>query len=233
MKMKVAVINFSGNVGKSTVARHLLLPRMKKASVFAVESINSDGTEDEAVRGKQFAELLESLALVDNAVIDVGASNVEDFVTLMGKYRGSHEDFDYYVVPTVAKHKQQTDTISTIKALSELGVPANKLRLVFNMVETDETIERQFTGILSYHVDKKNFILNRDAVIHMNEIYGKLKNTDKSIGDILNDPDDLKEKLKKATTTDEKIELTKKIAVKRLAAGVTEELDAVFKTLFK
>lgn len=231
--MKVAVINFSGNVGKSTVARHLLLPRMKKASVFAVESINSDGTEDEAVRGKQFAELLESLALVDNAVIDVGASNVEDFVTLMGKYRGSHEDFDYYVVPTVAKHKQQTDTISTIKALSELGVPANKLRLVFNMVETDETIERQFTGILSYHADKKKFILNRDAVIHMNEIYGKLKNTDKSIGDILNDPDDLKEKLKKATTPDEKIELTKKIAVKRLAAGVTEELDAVFKTLFK
>lgn len=26
--MKVAVINFSGNVGKTTIARHLLLPRM-------------------------------------------------------------------------------------------------------------------------------------------------------------------------------------------------------------
>lgn len=26
--MKIAVINFSGNVGKSTVARHLLLPRV-------------------------------------------------------------------------------------------------------------------------------------------------------------------------------------------------------------
>jgi len=27
--MKVAVINFSGNVGKTTVARHLLAPRME------------------------------------------------------------------------------------------------------------------------------------------------------------------------------------------------------------
>jgi len=35
--------------------------------VFAVESINSDGTEDEAVRGKEFAELLESLAILDDA----------------------------------------------------------------------------------------------------------------------------------------------------------------------
>ena len=28
MKMKVAVLNFSGNVGKTTVAGHLLKPRM-------------------------------------------------------------------------------------------------------------------------------------------------------------------------------------------------------------
>jgi hypothetical protein len=58
---------------------------MNNAQVFAVESINSDGTEDEAVRGKEFAELLESLAILDDAVIDVGASNVEDFVDLMRK----------------------------------------------------------------------------------------------------------------------------------------------------
>ena len=45
--MKVVVINYSGNVGKSTVARHLLSPRMNKCQVFAVESINSDGTEDD------------------------------------------------------------------------------------------------------------------------------------------------------------------------------------------
>ena len=96
--MKIAVINFSGNVGKTTVARHLLAPRLNNAQVIAVESINSDGNaEADAIRGKQFGELLEAMALMDDAVVDIGASNVEDFVNLMKQYRGSHEDFDFYV----------------------------------------------------------------------------------------------------------------------------------------
>jgi len=231
--MKAVVINYSGNVGKTTVARHLLSPRMKNAPVIAVESINSDGTEDETIRGKHFAELLESLAILEDAVVDVGASNVEDFVSLMGRYQGSHEDFDCFIVPSVAKHKQQSDTISTIEALAELGVPPKHIRLVFNMVESDEKPEKLFAGLISYHADHQNFTLNPKAVIHMNELYGSLKNSEKTISDILNDPEDFKEKLKKATTSDEKVSLARKIAAKRLAAGVTEELDAVFKTLFK
>ena len=39
--MKLAVINFSGNVGKSTVARHLLAPRIPGCQFVAVESINA------------------------------------------------------------------------------------------------------------------------------------------------------------------------------------------------
>ena len=39
--MKIAVINFSGNVGKSTVARHLLLPRVEGADLISVESLNA------------------------------------------------------------------------------------------------------------------------------------------------------------------------------------------------
>lgn len=231
--MKVAVINFSGNVGKSTVARHLLAPRMENAPVIAVESINSDGSQDEAIRGKQFGELTEAMSLMGNSVVDVGASNVEDFINRMKQYRGSHEDFDYYVIPTVSKAKQQRDTISTIDALSEIGVPAKKIRLVFNMVELDEIPERVFPGLIEYHASAKNFTLRPDAVIHLNDIYGKLKGTEQSIPDILRDSTDLKELLKVATTPEEKLRLSRLIGVKRLASGVTEELDAVFKTLFK
>src|SRR5690606_34843585 len=119
--MKVAVINFSGNVGKSTVAKHLLLPRMPGAEFVAVESINSDEGDGEVVRGKQFGQLQEQLLMIDSAVIDIGASNVEDFVKLMQRYRGSHEDFDYFVVPAVKESKQIKDTIATINALSKRG----------------------------------------------------------------------------------------------------------------
>jgi hypothetical protein len=231
--MKIAVINFSGNVGKSTIARHLLVPRLKEADLIVVESINSDGSQDEAMRGKQFGELLEALALMDDAVVDIGASNVEDFVNLMKQYRGSHEDFDFYVVPTVSKTKQQRDTISTLEALAEIGIPAKKIRLVFNMVELDETPQRAFASLFEYHDSEKNFMLKPDAVIHANDIFGKIKGAEQSIAAILNDPADLKAQLKEATDPAEKLRIAQLIAIKRLAVGVTEELDSVFRTLFK
>jgi len=232
--MKIAVINFSGNVGKSTVARHLLAPRMSNATVIPVESINSDGTQDEAIKGKQFGELQEALMLMDDAVVDIGASNVEDFINLMKQYKGSHEDFDYFVIPTVPKNKQMRDTISTIDALADIGVPAKKIRLVFNMVEIDESQERAFAGLFEYHAAAKNFTLRPEAVIHVNDIYGKLKGADQqSIKSILDDPTDYKEKIKTAKDAEEKLHFAQMVGIKRLAAGVVEELDAVFKTLFK
>ena len=43
--MKVCVLNFSGNAGKSTIAAHLLQPRLN-AQVFSVESLNVDASSD-------------------------------------------------------------------------------------------------------------------------------------------------------------------------------------------
>jgi len=56
--MKLCVINFSGNVGKTTIAAHLLKPRMNDPQVFSVESFNSgienEGVEDaEIIKGKR------------------------------------------------------------------------------------------------------------------------------------------------------------------------------------
>jgi hypothetical protein len=103
--MNIAVINFSGNVGKSTIARHLLAPRIRDAKVIAIESINADdGAQetDEKLRGRQFSELQARLLSGDNVVVDVGASNVESFVALMSEFDGSHDDFDLFVVPVVS-----------------------------------------------------------------------------------------------------------------------------------
>lgn len=51
--MKLAVINFSGNVGKTTVARHLLAPRIPGCQVVAVESINADDGPSVKIRLEQ------------------------------------------------------------------------------------------------------------------------------------------------------------------------------------
>src|SRR6185369_2107537 len=109
-----------------------LLPRIVGAELIAVESLNADeGHQGQSLRGRQFGELQEYLQTVDNVVVDIGASNVEDLLGLMQRYRGSHEDLDCFVVPTVPALKQQQDTIATLAELAQLGVPASRLKLVF------------------------------------------------------------------------------------------------------
>jgi hypothetical protein len=124
--MKICVLNFSGNVGKSTIAAHLLQPRMN-AQVFSVESLNvdasSDGVEVARLRGKHYNDLLQRLMKLDDAIVDVGSSNVEDFLKMMQHYADSQEEFDLFVVPVVKDGKQQADTVNTIRALRAIGVP--------------------------------------------------------------------------------------------------------------
>ncbi|MCW7541253.1 hypothetical protein OOT46_25920 [Aquabacterium sp. A7-Y] len=228
--MKIAVINFSGNVGKSTVARHLLAPRLKNAPVIPIETINADdGLTDEAMKGKQYGQLLEALAVTDNAVVDIGASNVEDVITLMGQYKGSHEDFDCFVVPTAPVAKQMRDTITTIEALSAIGVESSRIRVLFNMVDLGDAPASLFASLFSYHADRKNFKLSPGAVVHTNELYGKLQG--RSIQEVLDDPTDYKQLIKDSTDPGEKMKYSQALGVKRLAAGVLDELDAAFKAL--
>ncbi|KND60578.1 Stability protein StdB [Candidatus Burkholderia verschuerenii] len=226
--MKVAVINFSGNVGKSTVARHLLFPRIKGAEYVSVESINADEGDSETVRGKQFGQLQEQLMMIDAAVIDVGASNVEDFIKLMRQYRGSHEDMDYFVVPAVKEDKQIKDTIATIQALASMGVSPKKVRVVFNKLEADETVEDAFYPLFAFHEDSKAFTLKPKAVIQFSELYQRMRQNKKTIPELIADQTDYKAQLRAATKPEEKQAAASMISMKRLAESAQANLDEVF-----
>lgn len=82
--MKITILNYTGTVGKTTIAAHPpLSPRMGNAPIFAVESINETaaglGVDVEQIKGDKFRELFRKLFALDDAIIDVGASNIEDF----------------------------------------------------------------------------------------------------------------------------------------------------------
>jgi hypothetical protein len=229
--MKIAVINFSGNVGKSTVARHLLLPRIEGAELIAIESLNADEGQGQALRGRQFGELQEYLQTVDSAVVDIGASNVEDLVGLMQRYRDSHEDFDVFVVPTVPAFKQQQDTIATLIELSRLGVPASQVRLVFNMVEDHADLAQSFTIVLSYLARHPVAQANPACRIGMNEVYARIKGQGADLSALARDETDYKALIAQAQDTAAKLALAQRLATRRLARGVVPELDACFAAL--
>lgn len=229
--MKIAVINFSGNVGKSTVARHLLLPRIPGAELIAIESLNADEGQGQALRGRQYGELQEYLQTVSSVVVDIGASNVEELLGQMQRYRGSHEDFDGFVVPTVSALKQQQDTIATLIELSRIGVPASHLKLTFNMVDDGVTVAQAFAPLLAFIKQQPIARANPNCRLGANEIYARIKGTKADLATLANDPTDYKVLIVQARDTAEKRALAQKLATRRLASGVVPELDACFAAL--
>lgn len=235
--MKIAVVNFSGNTGKTTLSDSLLSPRMGGVR-FAVETINAGASDDaaeiERLKGRQFGELSEILMTEDNAVVDVGASNVEDFFKYMGQFAGSHEEFDFFLVPTVSEKKQQADTINTIKTLAALGVPRSRILVVFNKVEIDDAddLPHTFAALLGFHELEKKFTLKRDAVIYSNEVFERLRALKTNIAAVVQDTTDYREQLRAAQDDAAKEQAKRMISVQRLAKSAWQNLDQVYVTLF-
>lgn len=233
--MKVAVINYSGNVGKTSVAAHLLKPRMDDAPIFSIESINQDATADgvtvEQMRGKRFGELRRQLVELDDAIIDIGASNVEDFLALMHQYTDSHLDFDLFVVPVVKEKKQQTDTVRTIQMLAGMGIPANKIRVVFNKLDATDSPTEDFPAIFGLAGRDNSFIANPLAAIHSNEVFDGIKDVQRSITDLANDPTDYRAQLKTLTDPRERTQCVHIMGLKMLAISATRDMDRAFAAL--
>ena len=229
--MKLAVINFSGNVGKSTVARHLLAPRIPGSTLIAVESGNDSGGKQQTIRGREFALLQEYLQTTSDVVVDIGASNVEDFLAMMCHYKGSHADFDGFVVPTVPARKQQQDTAATLSELARMGVPQERVRLVFNQLERHDAIEQVFETLLAYCAATGTAQPRLAACLRLNDIYSRARFSDKSLIELANDSVDYKAEIAKAGSTAEKLALAHQLGTHRLACGVVPELDACFAAL--
>lgn len=231
--MKIAVLNFSGNVGKSTIAKHLLSPRMPQASVVAVETINADSASDINIRGADFGKLQRDLQLEEQAIVDVGASNVEQFLALMRQYHESHEDFDLYLVPTVPALKQQRDTTECIVELQKLGVPAQKIFVLFNLVEPGQDVATTFEPILNFVRATGLCITDTQAVIYKNDVFSLIRNTGETLAQVVEDKRDLKAEIKQASNSQEKMALAERLSVRRLAVGVNQNLDSVFDTVMR
>jgi len=169
----------------------------------------------------------------ESAINDIGASNVEDFLKLMQQYDGSHEEFDFFVIPVVKEKKVQADTVNTIRALQKLGIEKKRIRMVFNKVEVDDSVADEFAALFGLAESERSFVVKPEAVIYSNEVFERLKAVGKSLGEITSDETDYRTKLKTASDDEEKELCVRMVALKRLAVTANKNLDDVFKALFK
>lgn len=236
--LKVAIINFSGNVGKSTIAKELLAPRLA-APEFSVESSNAsaahNATASKRFDASNYEDLQGELMGLDSAIVDIGASNALEFIKLMGSFKASHEEFDVFLVPVVSEKKQQTDTINTIESLANMGVSPERILLVYNMVELgkEREIDRSFALVNGYYDAEKKFTINTQAVIYRNDIYDRLRTLKMSLTQIINDTTDYRKIISNESSTEsEKKKAINMVLGKRLAGSAQDNLDAVYAALF-
>lgn len=149
----VMVANFSGNVGKTTLTKNLLVPNMPGVRVFAVEDVNAGYNQGEAVQlsAEQTQALLEQVieASFSSAVIvDVGASNVSNFFAALSNYDQIQEFIARVVVPTEPSEKVQADTLSTLQFLVDnLGFDADKVSLILNKTPAKVPVDALFASL--------------------------------------------------------------------------------------
>ncbi|WP_421556713.1 StbB family protein [Pseudomonas kitaguniensis] len=235
MNRKAVILNYTGTVGKTTLAVNLLYPRMVGATFYAIESINETGqdlgVDVVKLRGDNFRELFKRFMIDDHAIVDVGASNVEDFMRNLEGFEDAHEEIDYYVIPVTSGTKEQKETLTMIESLAALGVPPEKIRIIFNRVRRD--VKDEFPIIFNYQAIKQSFWINPDCSVFESELFDALSIHKMSMATLLNDDNDYKSMLKTHTATpQERSRWSDMYGLKLLARGVNRKLDFVFDQLF-
>ncbi|EIT6422127.1 transcriptional regulator [Salmonella enterica] len=227
--MKLAILNNSGNVGKSTIAQLLLLPRLPESVLVRIESINDDGNPNgEKMTADDFDAALNKIFEADNAIIDVGSSNIEKFYEKSSdEFAGSHIFIDYFLIPVTPEEKQQRDTISTINTLINMGVNEDKIKIIFNKVNKKRDFNQQFETLLNscpVNVEQK-------PVIYHSEIFNTLQKAGLTYEQVSQDSRDFDSLIKTSTDKKEQALLRFHYLYKMAYNSFKKNLDEAFVAL--
>jgi hypothetical protein len=212
--INILLANNFGGVGKSTIAACLLHPRVG-GELLSIES-NNTGAERYGLSIRRYAALqyreyyddLRRFAFVGNTTTDVGASNIERFIERL-REAGSHDRFDYYVVPATQTDRGQIESITTIQTLLDtLGVDPERIRIVFNMVKThrvDGPIEAEFPLLFAFAAQDRRVKINPKCAIPSLDVFSLLATSGRSWQEVQNDKTDYDDVYAEAMATGDKV----------------------------
>ena len=184
---RIAVINYSGNTGKSLVSDYMLRPNMELQRHYVINNMsmyNKTYSDEIVLSGGSFDEVLKALSNLDSAIVDIAAHNTGCVISIMQNNSDSHKLFDYFLVPVIKGIKESEDSLNTIKALLKLGVPAESIKFIFNNINNLEVINDEFEYLLS-QLDELKIPYDTNAVIKHHPFYPKLSELDTNLLDQL------------------------------------------------
>jgi hypothetical protein len=234
--MKILVANLSGNMGKTTLVKHLLCPRMPNARVVCLESTNAGSDEiTNALRlnaDEEFASLVDILALEDELIVDLGSSEAKEMIRKLKEYESAISEFDYVLVPVIPDPKAIEDTISTVLTLHSLNLPKDRIKIVFNKVPVH--MIGKIGVIFSQLIDAVQDMATIDfsMVMYQYDIYNSLKGTSITVNDINVDNTDWKSIARDSKLSEaDRIDALQQNRNQKAAPTALRNLDSVFDAL--
>lgn len=235
MTKKIAIMNNSGNVGKSTLANHLLFPRMENPELFRVETFNEDGSvAGEKIPAEEFDVIMTSfIGATGDVIADIGSSNIELFLDrLTNDYAGAHMFIDYFIIPTTTGTKEQRDTVNTINELLIMGVEAEKIKVIFNKANPKKLIRDQYPTFVETVTGLENDDWQSYPIVNETDLFKTLLRHGINYDDVANDDRDHLALSKKASSTAEKAKLQITLLFKLAYNSYHKNLDEAFSQLF-
>lgn len=231
--IKIAVLNNSGNVGKSTICKTLLIPRIENSELIRVETINEDGSSGEKLAAKDMTNIIERIDILDKAIIDIGSSNIETFIKGIKENIGAHEDIDFYLLPVTPDIKQQKDTWNTIDELLDMEVEPNRIGVILNRVDTSLPLESQFKQLYESGILKQTATptIQDCLVIPDSQVFTLLEVIGSSFHEAVNDDTDYRKVIREAKDKETRSGLSLKKSCHRLAKSFADKLDVEYKKL--
>jgi len=161
--MKILMIHNSGNVGKSLITREVFYQNFDgdNKMVLEVESRNASSSNFnmEVIRidfekPSVLQDLTQYGIIYDDYILDIGSSEIKDFLSAIEKTREILDEFDIIVVPTIKDQKIIPDTKKTMMVIRLLGYE-KKLQVLFNRIANPSTIEEDFESLFSWAKKEK------------------------------------------------------------------------------
>lgn len=169
--MKIAVLNYSGNVGKTTLARDMLYYNLQDYDLVTIESVNSDGKEKVVIRGEDGDKIYTELLVTDDLILDIGSSNLESYLKNSEVETELISSIDLFVLPVTPEKKQQADTLKTVHDIVALGA-SNNIAVVFNAIDDKTDVEEVFSDLISA-LKKLKVNANPANVIFRHDLYSR------------------------------------------------------------
>ena len=246
----VALINKSGIVGKTTIGSCMIAPRLPNLALVAyIENTNHIPNQIPAPIGVVYGahefgvvekDLLDACLNGKSCLIDFGASDFNTTMEMLKQYKAVKDRVDVYIVPCTSGKKEQIDSVVTIKALIDLGVSPDKIRVLFNQVmfRDKPNLKRLFSSVFTLQQALlenygKTFFASESATMFQAEIFKRLYELEMSLEEVLSDETDFEKAILAEPDKDKKYQLAHRMSIKGLADNAVKTFDEVFDALME